>query len=131
MSDPLFLTVEQIETLHKLALEQHGGQHGVRDRAALESAAAQPRNVFYYSGGDHFEVAAAYAFHLAEAQSFADGNKRVGMAAALVFLKLNGVTIDRATDKFHAAMIGIASHQISRSDLASLFRGLAPPASLL
>jgi prophage maintenance system killer protein len=76
MSDPLFLTVEQIETLHKLALEQHGGQDGVRDRAALESAAAQPRNVFYYSGG-------------------------------------------------------IASHQMSRSDLALLFRELVLHASFL
>lgn len=122
MSDPIFLNIVQIEALHTMALEQHGGQPGIRDRAALESAVAQPRNVFYYSGGDHFDVAAAYAFHLAEAQSFVDGNKRVGMAAALVFLRLNGVTIGCATDKFHAAMIGISGHQISRSDLALLFR---------
>jgi death-on-curing family protein len=74
-------------------LEQHGGQDGVRDPWALESAVIHPRNVFYYAQGDLFDVAAAYAFHLAESQAFLDGNKRTGIAVALVFLRLNGVTV--------------------------------------
>ncbi len=35
-------------------------------------------------------MAAAYAFHVAQNQPFVDGNKRTGLAAALVFLDLNG-----------------------------------------
>ena len=88
MSEPTFLTLEQVEALHRLALDQHGGQDGVRDQWAPESAVIHPRNVFYYAQGDLFEVAAAYAFHVAESQAFLDGNKRTGIAAALVFLKL-------------------------------------------
>jgi len=38
-------------------------------------------------------MAAAYAFHIAEAQSFLDGNKRAGLDAALTFLALNGVRV--------------------------------------
>ena len=34
MSDLVFLTVAQAKTLHRLALEQHGGQDGVRDLIA-------------------------------------------------------------------------------------------------
>jgi prophage maintenance system killer protein len=31
MSEPIFLTLEQVEALHKRALQEHGGQDGVRD----------------------------------------------------------------------------------------------------
>ena len=42
---PVFLSVAQVEALHRLALEQHGGQDGLRDAAAFESAVMHPRNV--------------------------------------------------------------------------------------
>jgi death-on-curing protein len=90
MSEPSFLAVEQVEILHRLALEQHGGQDGVRDRAAFEGAVMHPQNIWFYGQGDLFDVAAGYAFHLAESQAFLDGNKRTGMAAALTFLRVNG-----------------------------------------
>lgn len=34
------------------------------------------------------EMAAAYVFHIAQNQPFLDGNKRMGLVAALVFLDL-------------------------------------------
>jgi death-on-curing protein len=124
MSEPTFLTLEQVEDLHRRALEQHGGQDGVRDPWALESAVIHPRNVFYYAQGDLFDVAAAYAFHLAESQAFLDGNKRTGIAVALVFLRLNGVTVSRATDELYAAMIAIAEKRMGKPELAALLRGM-------
>ena len=54
-------------------------------------------------------MAAAYAYHLAESQSCLDGNKRTGMAAALVFLRLDGVVVSESTDELHQAMIAIAA----------------------
>jgi death on curing protein len=45
---------------------------------ALESAIAQPQKVYFYGEGDLFEIAAAYAFPIAESQAFFDGNKRTG-----------------------------------------------------
>jgi len=77
-----------------------------------------------YAGGDLFEVAAAYAFHLAESQAFVDGNKRTGMAAALTFLRLNGKTLSRHTDELYAAMIAIAARRMGRPELAALLRRL-------
>ena len=122
--EPFFLSVPQVAALHRFALEQHGGQDGLRDAAAFESAVQQPRNVWFYAGGDLFEVAAAYAFHLAESQAFLDGNKRTGMAAALTFLRLNGKTLTRHTDELYAAMIAISARQMGKSELAALFRRL-------
>jgi len=43
-----------------------------------------------YLHNDLFQMAAAYAFHIAENQPFLDGNKRTALNAALVFLDING-----------------------------------------
>jgi len=122
--EPAFLSVPQVAALHGCALEQHGGQDGLRDASAFESAVMHPRNIWFYAQGDLFEVAAAYAFHLAESQAFLDGNKRTGMAAALTFLRLNGQTVPRHTDELYAAMIAIARRQIGKPELAGLLRRL-------
>ena len=84
--EPVFLSVAQVMALHRLSLERHGGQDGLRDAATFESAVMHPQNVWFYAGGDLCDVAAAYAYHLAESQAFLDGNKRTGMAAALAAL---------------------------------------------
>ena len=124
-ADPAFLTVGQVETLHRIALERHGGHDGIRDAAGFESAVMQPRNVWYYAQGDLFDVAAAYAFHLAESQAFLDGNKRTGIGAALVFLEGNGVPVPEATAELYAAMIAIAERRLDKAALAGLLRHLA------
>jgi death-on-curing protein len=122
--EPAFLDSGQVEFLHRTALERHGGQDGVRDAAAFESAVMQPRNVWYYAQCDLFDVAAAYAFYLAEAQAFIDGNKRTGMSAALVFLEGNGVPVPEATGELYAAMIAVARRSIGKPELAALLRRL-------
>lgn len=124
MSDPCFLTVEQVEALHRRSLELFGGSDGTRDQNAFESAVAHPRNVYSYSQGDLFDIAAAYCFHLAQAQAFVDGNKRTGAAAALVFLEINGYSITGDSMKIHAALISIARGETGKPDLADLLREL-------
>jgi death-on-curing protein len=125
MSDgPVFLSATQVTSLHRLALEQHGGQDGLRDEVPFESAVMHPQNVWFYAQGDLFDVAAAYAFHLAESQAFLDGNKRVGMSAALAFPRLNGETVSRQTDELYAAMIAMAGRHMDKVGLAALLRQL-------
>ncbi len=124
MSDPAFLTVEQVIRLHRISLDRYGGQDGLRDRATFESAVMHPQNVWFYNQGDLFDVAAAYAFHLAESQGFVDGNKRTGIAAALVFLEGNEVSVPEATDELYQAMIEIAERRLDKPGLARLLRRL-------
>ena len=49
-----------------------------------------------------------------------DGNKRTGLAAALVFLALNGVEIEDPNDRLYEAMMDIAAHKLSKEGLATL-----------
>lgn len=122
---PNFLTLEQITAIHRRSLLEHGGLDGVRDQGALEAAIAQARNVFLYLQGDVIEVASAYAYHLAEAQSYLDGNKRTAVASALVFLEMNGVRTTRIKPmELYEPMIQIASGMMNREGLAERFREL-------
>jgi death-on-curing protein len=96
MDGPIFLTLDQLLRLHTRQIEQFGGSEGIRDIKRIESALAQPQQGL---GGEYFhktlaEMAAAYLFHLVKNHGFVDGNKRVGAAAALTFLELNGFDTD-------------------------------------
>ncbi len=64
--EPYFLTREQIDTIHRDQIEAWGGLHGLRSEHALESAIAQPKNVYLYGNGDPYEIA-AYALSRASA----------------------------------------------------------------
>ena len=86
MSELIFLSLDEVHAIHARSLAEHGGSAGIRDSGLIESALASARNTFHYASGDVFDVAASYAFHLAESQAFIDGNKRTGVVAAMVFL---------------------------------------------
>jgi death-on-curing protein len=124
---PEFLTVEDVLLLHEQQLARYGGGAGLRDVSLLDSAVAQPKATFSeeFLHRDLFEMAAAYAFHIAENQPFVDGNKRTGLLAALVFLDLNGVTVKDPEGRLYEAMMALAEHRAGKSDFASLLRELA------
>ena len=87
----------------------------------------QPQNAWFYGQGDLYDVAAAYAFHLAESQAFLDGNKRTGMAAAITFLKLNGNALTEHTDTLYTAMIATAQRSLDKPGLDRPLRTLCGP----
>jgi death on curing protein len=126
VSEPVFISVAQVESIHTRQIALFGGTLGVRDPGGMESAVFQPQNIYFYGGGDLYEIAAGYAYHIAEAQAFLDGNKRTAIGAALFFLEGNGVTTGTATMELHAAMIAIAEKRMTRVELATLLRTLFP-----
>jgi death-on-curing protein len=125
--EPLFLTVEDVEEIHSESLARFSGSPGIRDRGLLESAVATPQVGFggAYLHPSLFDMAAAYAFHIAENQPFVDGNKRAALGAALVFLRLNDIDVDDPEERLYEVMIAIATHQLDKTGLAALLRELA------
>ena len=109
--DPVFLTVGEVLGLHSDQIREFGGAEGIRDQGALESAVAQASTTYdgEYLHNGLFEMAAAYAFHIAENQPFVDGNKRTALNAAVVFLGLNGFDVVDDEGILYAAMIGLRS----------------------
>jgi death-on-curing protein len=122
VNEPVFLELDEILRIHARSLAEHGGRDGIRDLGLVESALAAAKNILFYAGGDWFDVAAGYAFHLAESQAFIDGNKRTAVVAALVFLAKNGIYATPATWELYNLMIDVAEKKKNKADLAEIFR---------
>jgi death-on-curing protein len=120
--EPEFLRPAIIEQLHADSLALFGGSAGVRYRGLVESALASARNTYLYGHGDVFDIAASYAFHIAEVQAYLGDNKRTAVAAALTFLKGNDVKLRVDEVLIYDAMIAIAEKRMTKSDLAVIFR---------
>lgn len=123
--EPFLLTAEAVEAIHTRSLAEHGGATGIRDAGGLESAVMQAHNVHLYLQGDLFEMAAAYAYHIAEAQAYLDGNKRTAIASALIFLELNGIeTTGIDPMVLYQPMMDVAASRMDRAGLAVRMREL-------
>jgi death-on-curing protein len=126
--EPEFLTREVIDDLHYEAIERHGGHHGVLNEHLLESATNQPQHTYHIGGGDLYEIAAAYAFHIVADHPYWDGNKRTGALAAIEFLETNGVdTSGLPEQQTYESLIKVADHQMNRFELADYFRSALTP----
>jgi len=127
VAEPQFLALEDVLELHDMQLEHYGGAVGIRDHGLLESAVSMPQASFdgEFVHRGLFEMAAAYAFHIAENQPFTDGNKRTALAAALVFLDWHGVEVNDLDEALYGAMIAIAERKLNKSGLAVLFQRLS------
>ncbi len=86
-----------------------------------------PVNDYFYGAADPFESAASYAFHIAQAQAYLDGNKRTAILAALAFLQFNGITTQRDSMPLYEALVAVAERRMTKAELAERFRELFGP----
>ncbi len=129
LTEPEFLTVDDVLGLHAVQLTRYGGAGGLRDRALLEAAMAQPMASF---GGpclhpDLWSMAVAYLYHLVQNHPFIDDNKRTGLLSALVFLALNGILIDQTTPALYDLTMAVAAGRLDKSAIAVALRQAASP----
>lgn len=125
-----FLTLGEVVAIHQDQIRRYGGSAGVRDWGLLKSAVAMPAAMFggQFLHGDLTEMAAAYLFHLVSNHPFIDGNKRVGAAAADVFLALNGWELTAKEDAYADLVISVAAGKTGKSEVAEFIRANAKQA---
>lgn len=119
-----FLSVDQLQAIHQRGIVEHGGSPELRDRGLLESAAAMPRVQF---GGQFLHdglpaMAAAYLFHLCKNHPFVDGNERVSVAAAEIFVLLNDHELRATNSQLEELTLGIADGSISKDEATMFFK---------
>ena len=122
--DPLFLELEEVLLIHLDQIRRFGGAPEIRDLGLLESAVEMPRAGVrgQYFHADVFEMAAAYLFHISRNHPFADGNKRTGAAAALVFLDLNGIKVRCPHSALVQMVRKVAEGKADKPAAAAFFR---------
>ena len=124
MSEPKFLEPEEVIELHDAAIEAYGGSLGLRDHGGLISAVHAPRNHWYYTGGDFFDLAAVLLVHLSRNHPFLDGNKRAALASALVFLDAHGESLAVDVDRMEELTLSAAQGKMDAEALAAAFRAM-------
>lgn len=126
---PTFLSLNDLLDSHSEQIANYGGTSGVRDTGLLESARAQPEAEFdaQFLHADLFEMAAAYLFHVVQNHPFLDGNKRVGLEAALVFLEINDLSLNATDEDLIDLTLRTATSLASKTEIADFFRAHASP----
>jgi death-on-curing protein len=122
MKEPIWVHIATARQIHREQLEQFGGLAGVRDEGLFESAMSRPMNLWHYASPSLFDMAASYAFGIANNHPFIDGNKRTAFVVSVLFLELNGLTF--AADEVSSAekFIELASGQLPEAELAHWFK---------
>lgn len=129
MEEPIFLTVDQVIELHRVSIDKYGGSHGLKDRGLLESAVMAPRQTF---GGEFLypdlaSMTAALWHGLVMNHAFVDGNKRIGLRAADVFLMFNGYELVGKKKELVSLTIRMTMGEFTRDDLVSFVRTRMSP----
>jgi len=123
MKEPMWVIQELVLAVHQMLVAEHGGIPGIRDQALLDSALARPQQkATYESDTDIFELAAAYSYGLARNHPFVDGNKRIALTIAAVFLELNGFTLNAPEAEAVIMYQRLAAGELEEDELAEWLR---------
>ena len=116
-----YLTVNEVLLLHARLIQRTGGSRGLRDMGLLESAVARPRAAF--AGADLYpdlwSKAAALMHSLALNHPFVDGNKRVALTAAGVFLDLNEYRMNASNQEVVDLILSVIAGELDIEAIAA------------
>ena len=117
MKRPRWLTTRAVEAIHRELIVRYGGTEGLRDANALDSALARPKHlVAYKSRVTVPQLAASYGWGLLRNHPFVDGNKRIALAAMIVFLELNDWEWLASEVEETAKVLAAAAREISERE---------------
>lgn len=114
----IFLDRAVMIAMHDHQLAAHGGATGIRDAGLLDSALARPENKLANGETDPYQLAAAYAYGIARNHPFIDANKRTGLFAALLFLRLNRLPTPMPSPEMVERMVALAEGQLDEAGFA-------------
>lgn len=120
----VYLSLAQVLDLHAALVRAFGGAAAVRDRSGLESAVARPASTF---GGEDLypdlaSKAAALMHSIVLNHPFVDGNKRTGVAAGELFLRINGTELAATDEDLERVTMATAAGEIEAEALAIWIR---------
>jgi death on curing protein len=123
VSEPVWIDERDALALHDRLLALDGGIAGVRDAGLLESALARPRQLHAYGDKpDIIDMAATYTAGVVRNHPFADGNKRTGFLAGVLFLEMNGYRFTATEEAAATAALGLAAGTLDEMAFAAWMR---------
>lgn len=119
MTEPIFLSLEDVLFIHSQEISTAGGEPNTRDEEAVKACVEAPKASF---GGEYlfdiFEMATSYLSCFVFRHPFVDGNKRTALASALTFLYLNGYQIEETYDlELADLVVDLVTKKMSKEEL--------------
>jgi death on curing protein len=120
----IYLSAAQVLFIHARLIAETGGAPGIRDLGLLAAAVARPQATFAGDDlyPDRFNKAAALLDSLVRNHPFVDGNKRVGITAAALFLVLNGRRLTADNANLEQFTLLVAQSQLTLSQMTTWFQ---------
>lgn len=116
----IYPSAPQVLFIHSRLIAETGGETGILNIGLLESAVGRPRATFdgidLYP--DVFLKAAALFQSLLLNHAFVDGNKRVAITAAALFLLSNGYRLAASNDVVVAFVLAALNERMSLESIA-------------
>ena len=120
-----YLTAEQVLFIHSRVIAETGGEFGVRDLNVLQSAVERSKATF--DGKELypniFSKAAALLESLVNNHPFLDGNKRTGITAVGVFLKMNGWNLVADNQQVSQFVLKVAQSEVNHKGITDWLDG--------
>lgn len=112
----VFLDVAGVKFVQADLIDIYGGSHGLRDAGLLESAVLRAENKAAYDPEATLgAIAASLSYGLIKNHAFIDGNKRIGLAALIDMLRVNGYRLTASVPEQIATVLAVASSELSES----------------
>lgn len=115
--------------IHARLLATSGGETGIRDLGLLETAVARPQATFdgddLYS--DLFGKTAALMESLAQNHPFVDGNKRMAIMTASMFLLQNGRRVQTTNTELERFTLWVVNDHPTLTEIMDWFRDNSVP----
>ena len=109
---------EKVLLLHRILIEQTGGEDSVRDMGLLESALAACDATF--DGKELFPTRLCTG--LVSNHAFVDGNKRIGVYVMLTFLEVNGIRLNATDEDLVTIGLSLAQSKMKYEELLAWIR---------
>jgi death-on-curing protein len=119
---PRWVPKSAVLAMHEMLIAEHGGAPGLLSDATLESSLASPKQLLAYGKPDVFDLAAKYAASLTLNHPFQDGNKRIALTVAGVFLELNGARLVATEADAVSAVLALSTRQLDEKGFGEWLR---------
>jgi death-on-curing protein len=120
IDEPRWITYQVLHLLYQRQMELFGGHAGILDSNVVQSALARAQNIYHYvPEADLFDLAATYLCGFAQRQGF------IGVATALVFLRVNGAPLHVPSPELYAVAMQAANNEVDEPGVAAWMRARA------
>ena len=123
------LSVQQVLFINSRIIAETGGQTGLLNLALLESAVERPQATFDGKDlyPDLFEKAAALLDSLVNNHPFVDGNKRTGVTATAMLLRINNFRLVCSQSELEVFTLQVATDHPAIAELSAWLKAHCQP----